>query len=251
MRAALDVCGCFPTGRHYPGIAARLERVAVRVEGLSRLVEPAARWAEQKLVVIDFETTGLDPTKDRIIEIGVACFEGGTLTGLENWIVNPGVEVSQESLDITKIDPAEIAAAPSLPQVLEAFAARIEGHLPVAYNAGFDQGFLMNELKRYEWPVQRSDARAALDPALTWIDPLVWVRELHKDERSKRLGDVCARLGIALDNAHRAASDAEATGKVLFAIAGQMPASYSELIRLQQQYAARQDVDMSATWRKR
>lgn len=251
MRAPLDVCGCFPTGRHYPGIAARLERVAVRVEGLSPIVEPAARWAEQRLAVIDFETTGLDSTKDRIIEIGVACFEAGQLSGLENWVVNPGVEVSQEILEITKIDPAQIAAAPTLPQVLEAFAARIEGHLPVAYNAGFDQGFLLNELGRYAWPVQQSEARAALDPKVTWIDPLVWVRELHKDERSKKLGDVCARLGIALDNAHRAASDAEATGKVLLAIAEQLPASYGELIRLQQQYGARQDVDMSATWRKR
>jgi len=251
MRAALDVCGCFPTGRHYPGIAARLERVALQVEGLAPFADAAARWAEQKLVVIDFETTGLDPTKDRIIEIGVACFAAGQLSGFENWIVNPGIEVPAESLEITKIDPAEIAAAPTLPQVLEKFAARIEGHIPVAYNAGFDQGFLLNELGRYDWPVQRSESRAALDPQVTWIDPLVWVRELHKDERSKRLGDVCARLGIPLDNAHRAASDAEATGKVLFAIAGQMPTSYGELIRLQRQYAARQDVDMSATWRKR
>jgi DNA polymerase-3 subunit epsilon len=251
MRAALDVCGCFPTGRHYPGIAARLERVALQVEGLAPFADAAARWAEQKLVVIDFETTGLDPTKDRIIEIGVACFEAGQLSGFENWIVNPGIEVPAESLEITKIDPAEIAAAPTLPQVLEKFAARIEGHVPVAYNAGFDQGFLLNELNRYDWPVQRSEARAALDPNVTWIDPLVWVRELHKEERGHRLTEVCARLGIPLDNAHRAASDAEASGRVLLALAPRLPELYSELIRIQTQYAARQDVDMAINFRRR
>ena len=92
---------------------------------------------------------------------------------------------------------------------------------------------------------------AALDGRVAWVDPLVWVRELHKEERGHRLGEVCARLGIRLDNAHRAASDAEATGRVLIALAPRMPSIYSELIRLQSQYAARQDVDMAMNYRRR
>jgi DNA polymerase-3 subunit epsilon len=79
----------------------------------------------------------------------------------------------------------------------------------------------------------------------------VWARELYKDERGHRLGEVCARLGIALDNAHRAASDAEATGRVLLALAPRLPGTYSELIRLQTQYAARQDVDKAINYRRR
>ena len=94
MRASLDdVCGCFPTGRHYPGIADRIARAIAKVEGLSRRFEPAAIWAEERLCVIDFETTGLTPEIDRVIEVGIACFERGELVTLKNWLVNPGIPV--------------------------------------------------------------------------------------------------------------------------------------------------------------
>jgi hypothetical protein len=55
-------------------------------------------------------------------------------------------------------------------------------------------------------------------------------------------------MGIALDQAHRAAADAEATARVLLALAPEMPTTYGELIRLQRRYAARQHIDMSS-WR--
>lgn len=248
MRGALDVCGCFPTGRHYPGIADRLAKTVTKVEGLSEVLAAGERWASAKLAVIDFETTGLSPEEDRIIEVGVARFDGGQLSGSDNWLVNPGRTVSQEIFDLTKIDPAELEAAPPLARVLHEVEACIAGHLPVAYNAPFDSAFLRAELARLG--VAGEDLPPAFDASVTWLDPLVWVRELHKNERSKKLGDVCARLGIPLDDAHRAASDAEATGKVLLAIADQLPATYGELIRLQGQYAARQEVDMSANWRR-
>lgn len=248
MRGALDVCGCFPTGRHYPGIADRLAKAVTKVEGLSHVLAASEPWAAAKLAVIDFETTGLSPDEDRIIEVGVACFEAGKLSAMDNWLVNPGRDVPQEVVDLTGIDPAELVKAPPLASVLHEVEARVAGHLPVAYNAPFDSAFLRAELARLG--VAGDDVPPAFDPAVTWLDPLVWVRELHKNERSKKLGDVCARLGIPLDDAHRAASDAEASGKVLLAIAGQLPATYGELIRLQGQYAARQEVDMSANWRR-
>ena len=51
-----------------------------------------------------------------------------------------------------------------------------------------------------------------------WVDPLVWARELQQGERSRALGEVAARLGIALENAHRASDDAEAALRVLLAL---------------------------------
>lgn len=248
MRGALDVCGCFPTGRHYPGIADRLARAVTKVEGLAKVLDASEPWAAAKLAVIDFETTGLTPEQDRIIEVGVACFEAGQLSAMQNWLVNPGRAVSQEVLDLTGIDAAELDKAPPLSAVMHEFEQLLMGHLPVAYNAPFDSAFLREELRRLG--IADGDVPPAFDAEVVWIDPLVWVRELHKEERSKKLGDVCKRLGIPLDNAHRAASDAEATGKVLLALADKLPGTYGELIRLQVQYAARQEVDMSANWRR-
>jgi DNA polymerase-3 subunit epsilon len=255
MRGSLDdVCGCFPTGRHYPGIADLIARSVIEVAGLSQQFEAGAGWATLPLAVVDFETTGLSPDTDRVLEIGVACFAGGELTGLHNWLVNPGVPVPEEARAVHNISDEELVGAPAFAAVLPELRAAIAGHLPVAYNALFDRAFLHAELGRGGTPaaaaLHSGSEPAAFDAEVVWIDPLVWARELYKEERGHRLGEMCGRLGIALDRAHRAASDAEATGRVLLAIAHRMPQTYSELIRLQTQYAARQDVDMSANWRR-
>jgi DNA polymerase-3 subunit epsilon len=251
VRASLDdVCGCFPTGRHYPGLAELIARTVVEVAGLSDRVAAGAAWAEQKLAVLDFETTGLSPSEDRVIEIGVACFERGELRALQNWLCNPGIPVPEQARAIHNIGDEELRDAPPFAAVLPELQALVEAYLPVAYNAPFDRGFLHAELTR-----AGHAAGGALPPAfdrdVVWIDPLVWARALHKEERGHRLGEVCARLGIPLEMAHRAASDAEATGRVLLALAPRMPVSYGELVRLQSQYAARQDVDMASNWRRR
>ena len=254
MRASLDdVCGCFPTGRHYPGIADRIARAIAKVAGLSRRFDPAAVWAEQRLCVIDFETTGLTPESDRVIEVGIACFERGELRELKNWLVNPGIPVPEEARAVHNIGDEELRGAPSIAEVLPELEALIGDHLPVAYHALFDRADLHAELRRAGHLLRARDHElpAAFEQEVVWIDPLVWVRELHKEERGHRLGEVCARLGIRLDNAHRAASDAEATGRVVMALASRIPTTYSELIRLQTQYGARQDVDMGMNFRRR
>jgi DNA polymerase-3 subunit epsilon len=250
VRASLeDVCGCFPTGRHYPGIAELIARTVGDIAGLSAHLAGSETWAAQRLAVIDFETTGLSAQQDRVIEVGVACFERGELTVLKNWRCNPGIPIPEEARAIHNISDEDLANAPSFAQVVNELEQVIRGHLPVAYNAPFDRGFLHAELARVGWASSDDTAPAFLNE-VTWVDPLVWVRELHKDERGYRLTDVCGRLGIALDTAHRAASDAEASGRVLMALAPRMPATYGELIRLQSQYAARQDVDLAINFRR-
>jgi DNA polymerase-3 subunit epsilon len=247
VRASLDdVCGCFPTGRHYPGIADLIARDVGVVEGLSDHLDVAVAWAAEKLAVIDFETTGLSPGSDRVLEMGVACFEGGQLTALKNWLINPGMPVPEEARAIHNISDADLADAPPFAVVVEELRALIEGHLPVAYNATFDRAFLHAELDRAGRLRSGPSTPPAFRQDVSWVDPLVWERELHKLERGHRLVDVCARLGIPLESAHRAASDAEATGRVLLALASQMPERYGELIRLQGQYAGRQDVSMAS-----
>jgi DNA polymerase-3 subunit epsilon len=249
MRAALDVCGCFPTGRHYPGIADRLLRALSHVAGLSAEFEPRTRWAETRLAIIDFETTGLSPENDRVLEIGVACFAAGQLTSLKNWLVNPGIPVPDEARAIHNISDDDLKDAPSFGAVARELSEVLRGHLPVAYNAGFDRAFLHAELRRLDAPAAEPLPPAFLE-AVVWIDPLVWVRELYSDDKSRKLADITARLGIALDNAHRAASDAEAAGRVLLALAERLPTYYAEVINLQAQYAARQDLDFSRNRRR-
>jgi DNA polymerase III subunit epsilon len=246
----LDVCGCFPTGRHYPGIADRLLRALSHVAGLSSEFEARTRWADTRLAIIDFETTGLSPENDRVLEIGVACFSSGQLTLLKNWLVNPGIPIPDEARAIHNISDDDLKDAPSFAAVARELAEVLRGHIPVAYNAGFDRAFLHAELRRLDADGARADLPPAFLEEVVWIDPLVWVRELYSDDKSRKLADITARLGIALDNAHRAASDAEAAGRVLLALAERLPTYYAEVINLQAQYAARQDLDFSRNRRR-
>lgn len=248
MRGNVDVCGCFPTGRHYPGIADRL-RATARVVGLARGFSPDTVWAKAPFVVIDFETTGLDAETDRILEIGLAAFtDGGHLTS-KNWLVNPTIPVPAESSAVHGITDEMLAGQPRFEEVWSEVREMLEGRIPVAYNHGFDSRFLWAELRRASKPTKGEVPPACADDGV-WIDPLVWAREIQKDQKGFKLVDVAARLGVPLESAHRAAFDAEATGRVLLALAASMPERYGDVLRIQQRYAATQDVE-SAGWRSR
>ncbi|MDB4973256.1 MAG: polymerase epsilon subunit [Myxococcaceae bacterium] len=252
MRGAQhDVCGCFPTGRHYPGIAEFLIQAFSRVEGLWQPFAANQPWIDLPLAVIDFETTGFDAQLDRVVEIGVVCFERGEVTKRVSWLIQPGMAIPEAAMNVHGITDAMVADSPRFEHVAEELRLALVGHLPVAYNATFDRKFLHAEMARAGSASQfLREPVPATDAGVTWVDPLVWVRELMADEKSKRLGDICERLGIELSDAHRAWADAEATGKVLLRLVDRMPKTYAELIRIQDQYAAHQEAEL-ADWRRR
>ena len=140
--------GVFPTGRHYPGIADLIADAIQNVEGLCHEFEPGSSWQEIPLVVIDFETTGRDAETDRVIEIGLVTFEGGRVTSREGLLVNPGIPVPEESRAVHGITDEELAGAPDFATVMPQVLELLQGKLPVAYNASFDRGFLLAELRR-------------------------------------------------------------------------------------------------------
>ena len=119
--------------------------------------------------------------------------------------------------------------------------ALLEGRLLVAYNAAFDRRFIIHELAR----CQRS-----LPDGATWLDPLVFAKELQKGQGNMKLGTVAKRLGVPLEEAHRATADAEAAGHVLVALSDQLPDDLEALLDLQEQWEAAQAAQR-AVWRNR
>src|SRR5262245_25103688 len=93
----IDPCGCFPTGRHYPGIA---HLVQVRVSGVVEELDPDAAWASMRVAVIDTETTGTDPKVDRIVELAVVIGEHGEVVARHTWLMNPQRSISKESTEV-------------------------------------------------------------------------------------------------------------------------------------------------------
>ena len=245
MRASLDACGCFPTGRHYAGIAHLLRSV---VRGLIDAFAAEAPWAELPIALVDVETTGRDASVDRVIEVGIAIARGGQIVERKNWLVNPGRPIPAEAAAVHKITDADVCDAPPFAAVASEVLDALANCVPAAYNAVFDRAFLANEMAR-------AGITAGLPPALQrdveWIDPLVWARELQPEERSRALGEVAARLGISLQNAHRASDDAEAALQVLLALGRdiRLPTTYAALIQEQRRHALEQADERRLKWR--
>jgi DNA polymerase-3 subunit epsilon len=226
----MDGGGCFPTGRHYPGIAHLIRVAAV---GVADEWPADLSMQELPLVCIDTETTGRDPAVDRVVEVGCVFFRRGQVQNRKSWLINPECPIPQEASDVHGIKDADVIDAPKFEQVAAELLKELAQAVPVAYNAQFDRDFLVAELGRVDL------AAVLLPPAfrkgVEWLDPLIWARELQKEEKSKSLGEVCERLGISLERAHRATDDAEAAVRVLAAFASdiRVPKTYAAFLQEQ------------------
>jgi DNA polymerase-3 subunit epsilon len=243
-RALSDGCGCFPTGRHYPGIAHLLQ---VQIRGLADGFAPSAAWTEIDVALLDVETTGRDASVDRVIELGVAVGRRGEIVARYNWLVDPGMPIPEASTAVHHITDEMVAGKPRFEAIAPEVAQALRGCVPAAYNAQFDRAFLMGEFSR-----ARSDVTGvpALSREVEWLDPLVWAREIQSDEKSRALGDVAARLGVELEKAHRAQDDAEAALRVLYALGkdSRVPVAYGALVQEQRRLAHAQ-ADARRMWR--
>src|SRR5258708_4456140 len=185
--ASLEACGCFPTGRHYPGIAHLLRAVT---RGLVEELEAEATWAELPIALIDVETTGRDASVDRVVEIGIAIARGGQIVDRKNWLVNPGRPIPKESSDVHKITDEDVKDAPPFAAVVSEIVAALEGCVPAAYNAAFDRAFLGSEVARAGLPAL--GLPPALRKEIEWLDPLGRAREPHRGQKSRALGQGAA-----------------------------------------------------------
>jgi DNA polymerase-3 subunit epsilon len=248
MRSVAEGCGCFPTGRHYAGIAHLLRAV---IRGLAQEFVAETPWAELPIALVDVETTGRDASVDRVVELGIAIMRGANAEiERHNWLVNPGCPIPIEAQNVHHISDDDVKDAPRFEAIAHEIAAALEGCVPAAYNAAFDRAFLHNEFGRAAYKLEATPPFLRRD--VEWLDPLTWARELQREEKSKALGEVAARLGVALENAHRASDDAEAALRV-FHILGKdarIPPSYGALVQEQKRLAL-QHADERRFWKAR
>ncbi|MEZ4220714.1 MAG: 3'-5' exonuclease [Polyangiaceae bacterium] len=244
MKVVSDL-GCFPTGRHYPGIAHLLR---VSAAGLAEEFPGDVALEALAMVCVDTETTGRDSSTDRIVEIACVRWENGVVVRRDNWLVNPGMPIPKEAFDVHGISDDDVKDAPAFAEIAKAVLTALSGAVPVAYNADFDRSFLVAELARAE--AFDDKPPPACRKGVDWVDPLVWARELQKYEKGKSLGEVTARLGIDIGTAHRATDDAEAALRVFqtFRSDARVPKTYAALIQEQRRLARAHDEER-ARWR--
>ncbi len=171
-------------------------------------------WINGPFIGFDTETTGVDPSEDRLVTASIIT-RGPQGDTVQNWLANPGVEIPQRASEVHGIttEYARLNGAP-IRDVLEDVAGVLSDYLKrgypiVAFNAGYDIGIMESELQRHGLPTL-TDRTGGIRPV---IDPLVLDRALNKYRKGpRRLSNLMAAYGVVTDQSmHDAEVDTRAT----------------------------------------
>jgi DNA polymerase-3 subunit epsilon len=160
--------------------------------------------ADARLAIVDLETTGGEPGRDRVTEIGVVEIDGFEVSSEWSTLVNPGVSIPAPIQALTGITNEMLAAAPSFGEIAVALHERLGGRVFVAHNARFDYGFLRREFER-----------AGLKFTAKTLCTVRLSRRLYAEHATHSLDSLIARHGIACRARHRALGDADAVWQFL------------------------------------
>lgn len=158
---------------------------------------------EGSYVVFDIETTGLSPKECKITEIGAIKIKKGEVCDRFSQLINPEVPIPPNITELTGITNDMVSDKPNIEEVLPRFLEFCSGCAVVAHNASFDCGFI-----RY------NATELGLEFHNKTLDTLRISRELFPNERKHSLDAVCKRMGVSLENHHRAVDDATATAEI-------------------------------------
>ena len=156
-------------------------------------------------VVVDVETTGLNPIDDRITEIAMMKVKNSILLDEFSTLINPLVTIPANIITMTGIDNLMVADAPTAREVTPFIAEFLGDSVFVAHNAPFDWGFVYHTAYR-ERGVDLSNPQLCTVKLSRKILPHLY---------SKSLGTVTSALNITIPERHRASGDAYATALVL------------------------------------
>ena len=114
------------------------------------LPAPIHRHEANRQLIMDTETTGLDPSKgDRIIEVGIVELVGRKFTGEKLHVyINPQRGMDDVVIRIHGISEAFLADKPTFDQVAQSLYEFMDGAEIIAHNASFDMNFLSMEFER-------------------------------------------------------------------------------------------------------
>lgn len=149
-------------------------------------------------IVLDVETTGLDYTKERMIEFAALKLVNGEVEEVFETLINPQQHIRKASMAVHHITEEMVTDAPTEKEIIPKILKFIGKYPIVAHNAIFDFNFL-NEaslrVKKKELQNQR-------------IDTQFLFKEVFPDLESHGLAALLEKLNIEFDTQHRAMADA-------------------------------------------
>lgn len=167
-------------------------------------------------VIVDVETTGLDPRRDQIVEIGAAQVLGGQVVRTMDTLVSIGRAIPEEAQRIHKISNDMLIGQPPIVQAMAMLMAFIGEGVPVEHShKSFDAGFLEHAHGK---PL-----------ASTYLNTCTLSRRLFPLYRSHSLQECCRRHNIERQQQHRALGDALVTAQLLICLLEVGAARYPRL----------------------
>lgn len=149
-------------------------------------------------VVFDLETTGINPSIDRIIEISAVKVKDRKVVGEFSTLVNPGISIPLAASMVNKITNEMVKDAPDIEAALHDFTDFIGDEILVGHNIhDFDMKFLNRDIEKILGLFLGND----------YIDTLPMSRALLPELPKHRLGFLAEHFGLSSEGAHRALVD--------------------------------------------
>ncbi len=155
-------------------------------------------YGDLEYCVVDLETTGFQPGRDRIIEVAAVRASGDQATGRISSLIDPGVTIPPQITLLTGIDQDTVEGAPSLADFFDEFAEFLGDSLIVAYSR-LEEAFL-----GHLYPV--FDRGKFSNPYLDAMDLAIMLMPSLKGHRQIDLARV---FEVEVVNAHRAEDDVD------------------------------------------
>ena len=159
--------------------------------------------SEAEIVVFDIETTGLDRTKESIIEIGAVKMKNGEIIDRFDMFVDPEKFIPYEITKLTGITNEMVSGQPTADVAISRFKQFIGDSVLVAHNAQFDMGF-----------IRCTATKCGIKISNRSLDTLVLARALLTDTKKHDLATLAAYFKIDQTSHHRADDDAYVCGQI-------------------------------------
>ncbi len=150
-------------------------------------------------ISIDLETTGLNPKRDKIIEIGALKVEDGNVTDTFETFVNPERKLEERIIELTGIRDTDLEEAPRIEEIFPRLCEFLQDFPLLGHSVFFDYSFLKKAAVNLDIPFEKQA-----------VDTLKIARKYLPDLERRSLDYLCEYYKIP-HHAHRALADATAT----------------------------------------
>lgn len=169
----------------------------------SNIIDLKTQSIDTKYCIFEFETTGLDVSKDKIIEIGAVKMKNGEIVDTFSEYVNPKEHISEIVSKINNITDEMLKNAKTIEEVLPIFFEFIDDSILVSHGEDYDFKFLIYNLEKLGLKCENK-----------YIDSLKLAREKFPEFKFYSLKKLATRFNIDISENNRAVDNAKALALV-------------------------------------